>query len=68
MVTQKHESLTSVQLDLLTCISDRTLHENEDIGVNLEVAVQQMRNQHPQLTSTEFWYANGIAVTFTFNK
>jgi hypothetical protein len=54
---QKRKSLTPVQMDLLTCISDRTLHENEDIGVNLEVAVQQMRNQHPQLTSTDFWYA-----------
>lgn len=51
----KHKLLTPVQLDLLTCISDRTLYENEDMGVNLEVAVQQMRNRYPQLTSTDFW-------------
>jgi len=57
MLKDKRRLLTPVQLDLLTCISDRTLHENKELGINLEVAVQQMRERHPQLTATDFWYA-----------
>jgi hypothetical protein len=55
--THMRKSLTIVQLDLFACISDQTLHENEELGINLEVAIQQMRDLHPQLTSTDFWYA-----------
>ncbi|KIM49312.1 hypothetical protein M413DRAFT_438499 [Hebeloma cylindrosporum] len=54
-IMHKRKPLTPVQLDLLTCISDRTLHEDEQLGINLEVAVQQMRNHHPQLTAIDFW-------------
>lgn len=53
--THKCEPLTPIQMDLFACISDQTFHENEELGINLEVAIQQIRNLHPQITSTDFW-------------
>jgi len=43
-------------MDLFACISDQTFHENEELGINIEVAIQEIRDLHPQITSNDFWY------------